>query len=277
MGNGRQQSGGIAGINSLAYQGATPNLVTFNRRPTVQDGFSWPVGMIWIIPINDAYATGEFWTLVSKADGINTWKRLRGTGGGPTPPVSDVMVNKIFLTTPGAGTYTPTTDMIQCYVECQGGGSGAGNPLGAGVAGSAGGYCAKMFTSAEIGASQSYSVGDGGAGGDGVAGSNGGNTTFGSFLTANGGSAAVSVNLAVGGTATGGDINIQGQSSIYSSAIVSTGGSSVFGFGAGVNPNVNTAIKGTGYGSGPNGAVTTPSTQHESGQPGIIIITEYIG
>lgn len=274
MFNGRQGPGGINGSNPLIYTGSTPNMVTFDRRPTVQDGFSWPIGMWWIIPIDDTFTTGEVWTLVSKSENINRWKRLRGSGIGPTPMF---LINKIFLTTTGAGTYTPTDGMVQCYVECQGAGSGSFTTGGSG--GSAGGYCAKLFTDLEIGSSQTYSVGAGGA-----ASTAGDDTTFGSFLTAHGGTTNfLTGDIYVGGTATGGDINIQGgygSSAITQDAplgkMQGQGGSSVYGIGAPfiyTDGVTNNQTSGLGYGSGASGA--TPSGT--SGQPGIIIITEYIG
>jgi len=89
--NGPQKPGGINGINPLQYQGNTPNMVTFNRRPTVQDGISWPIGMWWIIPIDLTFTEGEVWTLVSKSQGINIWKKLENT----VPP--DTKTGLVFL------------------------------------------------------------------------------------------------------------------------------------------------------------------------------------
>lgn len=346
---GRQQSGPINGLNPLQYQGNTPNLVTYNRRPTVQDGFSWPIGMQWVVPKDDNFITGEVWYLVSKAESINTWKRLGGgapsgveslTGntGGPVDPLDGNInivgdgnvvvtgnpatntltisasggsgfiqsINKVYLTTPGSGTYTAPANLIQAYVECIGGGGGGYASYGASsgtTGGSAGGYCAKMFTAAVIGASQSYSVGGGGAGGaatninPGNPGSAGGNTTFGSFMTANGGGAGTGYNtINPGGGATGGDINIQGGTGTagvgisdglgYYATNSGNGGSSMYGQGgagswsnsSGYAPVGNS---GTGYGSGPAGNFGVNESGARiggsNGQPGIIIITEYIG
>ena len=287
----RQISGRPDGSNPLIYTGSVPNMVTMPRRPTVQDGINWPLGYWWIIPKDLTFTTGEVWILVSVANAIATWKKLHG-GGGPTPPTNTLLVNKIFLTTTGAGTYTPTTGMKQCYVECQGAGSGAGYNGSVGVGGSAGGYCAKLFTDTEIGTSQSYVVGAGGAGGigAGTSASNGGNTTFGSFLTANGGSAATvgsSAKVSVGGTATGGDINLQGGygSKAQSSGDFWTGsgGNSFLGMGALGYPAISfdmaDSALGTGYGSAANGIAYSGASGGlwHPGQDGIIIITEYIG
>lgn len=337
--NGNQRPGGINGVSPLIYQGSTPNMVTFNRRPTVQDGFSWPIGMWWIIPVDLTFTTGEVWNLVSKEQGINTWKKLQGhsqsaetltgnTGGAVSPDTSNninivgtgaltvsgnpgshtltiaysgssggiTSILKTYITTPGAGTYTPTAGMAQCYVECVGGGGGGGEESGVtgpryGAAGGGGSYSAKLFTAADIGASKAYVVGAGGA--PGATGATGGTSTFGAFLSSAGGTGGASgsagVAAGIGGTATGGSINIRGGaglnatvsadstyyglsgSSVYGQSVQTTSGN---GLGAGI-----TGVNGE-YGSGGGGAVDVGAPAHAtggSGGDGIIIITEYIG
>lgn len=295
----RQISGKPDGSNPLIYTGSVPNMVTMPRRPTVQDGLNWQLGYWWVIPKDDTFTTGEVWILVSVANAIATWKKLHG-GGGPTPPTNTLLINKIYLTTPGAGTYTPTAGMVQCYVECVGGGGGGFGSGGASSGtsgGSAGGYCAKLFTAVEIGTSKAYSVGAGGAGGahGGNAGSAGGDTTFGGVLTANGGGAGTGYGtINPGGSATGGDINIQGGTGTVGAGfetdlgvfqrISGNGGSSMYGQGgSGVwlgNGSFGAiGNSGSGYGSGPagnfgdNGGVNIGGAD---GQSGIIIITEYL-
>src|SRR5215469_10657523 len=92
------------------------------------------------------------------------------------------------------GTYTPTTGMLFCIVECVGGGGGGGYALGnasntaAGAGGGGAGYIRAVFSAATIGASQAVTIG--GAGSGGVASgptnaTNGGDTTFGALLTGN--------------------------------------------------------------------------------------------
>ena len=213
------------------------------------------------------------------------------------------LINKIYITATGGGTYTPTSGMLQCYVECQAGGGGAsGNSAdceAASPGGSAGGYCAKMFTASDIGASKTYSVGAGGAaggsGGSSVspnAGSAGGDTTFAGVMTASGGGGGTSdFSFSAGGSASGGDINIAGGAgssvlvadlSDASIQVSGSGGSSQLGQGGafqqyganGVNP-VYAGIAGTGYGSGASGPIRASQTGI-AGQNGIIIITEYL-
>lgn len=301
--NSQQLPGGINGGNPLIYQGSTPNLIVMTRQPTPADVQPYAIGYWWIIPITSSFPTGEIWVLVSKAQNIATWKRLHGG----TPPVSSFYINKIFLTTTGSGTYTPTAGMVQCYVECQGGGSGAGGSdslhSGNNYSGSSGGYAAKLFQASDIGSGQLYTVGTGGAGaanGNSAPG-NGGTSTFGSFLTATGGIAGYPVQSSsniypAGGSASGGSINIAGQPGLFSLSIEGgsggytlvqyPGANSLLGLGG--NPPVVSSYSGspygaqgrnaTGYGAGGGGAgFSTPNISGGNGSQGVIIITEYIG
>src|SRR6266404_4495844 len=80
----------------------------------------------------------------------------------------------------GSGTYTPTSGMVYCIIECVGGGGGGGGTgaagattliIGAGGGGS-GGYSRLMASAATIGASKIVTVGA--LGGGGSAGANAG-------------------------------------------------------------------------------------------------------
>lgn len=215
-----------------------------------------------------------------------------GGGGGV------VGVNKIVFTS--SGNYIKPSNLVQLYVECVGGGGGgfgSGGATSGTSGGSAGGYCAKLFAASQIGTSEAYSVGAGGAGGahGGNAGSAGGNTTFGGVLTANGGGAGTGyTTINPGGTASGGDINIQGGTGTVGAGfetdlgvfqrISGNGGSSMYGQGGsgvwlGSGSFGAIGNSGTGYGSGPagnfgdNGGVNIGGA---NGQPGVIILTEYL-
>lgn len=193
-----------------------------------------------------------------------------------------------------SGTYTPTSGMKFCVVEMVGGGgstaglsSTSAGQYAQNSGGGGGGYCKKIFTSLDVGASQSITVGVGGAaaiaGGTGTA---GGNSIFGSFMTANGGSSSgFGIFTGAGGIATGGDINIQGQAGFTSSATTGTpgfpgaGGSSILGYGGIVYAVSSTGNPGQNYGGGASGQYNTPSSASKGGSagaPGICIITEYI-
>lgn len=217
----------------------------------------------------------------------------------PTPPSVPVQINVIVYDTPGPDTYTPTPGMFQCFVECVGGGGGAGKIVAfPGYAqscvggGAGGGYCKKLFDSATIGASQSFNVGEGGVGSTSqlVQGGNGGNTTFGAFLVAGGGTGSNSfvqgqtTSPKPGGIATGGNINIPGQDgpsfSNYDKNNI-LGGSSFYGITPVLSFSFQVSSKsGTGYGAGASGSFSFGNSLNANGANGtggVIIVTEYIG
>lgn len=191
-----------------------------------------------------------------------------------------------------SGTYTPTVNMDYCSVELVGGGGSGGScatstaTMSAGAGGGGGGaYVKKTFSVATVGTSQTVTVGTDGT-----------TTSFGSLLSAVGGTAGVSANpLATwqkvsggtGGVASGGIVNINGGqggdgwSNGVSASCGGMGGSTVLGIGgpgaglagAGFNPS--------GYGAGGGGSASNigldgTATSGGSGGNGIVIITEYI-
>jgi hypothetical protein len=118
-----------------------------------------------------------------------------------------------------SGSFTVPAGVTQIEVEAWGGGAGSyastsGNP--AGGAG-AGGYARKRITGLAPGQVIAVTVGAGGsAGATGTAPTPGTASSFGGFITANGGllnpiaTLAVPLHGGIGGAASGGDINIQG-------------------------------------------------------------------
>lgn len=294
-----QSPGALKGVTPLAYAGTTPNMVFNTRRPTSKDVFNFELGTWWIIPKKKSGAaasdpTREVWILVGNAQQTASWKKLRGGAG----PAEDSSVKVTVLSTPGSGTFTFDPSMDQVQVECQGGGSGGGGNTGTDTvySGSSGGYCKKLFTASVVGSSQNYVVGSGGSGSIGAAQpGNGTITTFGSFLSAGGGTSGFASGgpgnvIPLGGTATGGDINIGGQPGQYFEQGASSnfgspdGMDSALGIGGGFGlyyqvpaPTFFNGGNGSGYGSGggcgyANGANATGG----NGAPGVIIITEYL-
>ena len=148
-----------------------------------------------------------------------------GSGGGPGPGGPHVPT-KIFVFN-NNGIYTPTAGIASVVVECVGGGGGGGaavalNAGGGAGGGGSGGYSRRLLMPAQIGSSQTVTVGAGGAGGvAGVSGAgNGGTTSFGSLVTALGGIASVGFNptgqsfWGLGGNGAGigtGDVVLPGQ------------------------------------------------------------------
>ena len=243
---------------------------------------------------------------------IGTARQILQVNSGATAPAwvdSGVFRSVQIFTTPGANTYTAPAGLVRAVVElvAAGGGSGAVAALSAGNnasggSGAGGGYAMRSLTSAQIGASQTATVGAAGTAGTtgGAAGGTGGTTSFGALLSATGGaggahgtenSSTFLTGGVSGGAGSSGDINSVGESS--EQVIVVLGftrsgkaGGSRFGFGGRgavtiTGPNVVQGVAGTGYGSGASGTVaysggsTTAATAGTAGQPGIIIVYEY--
>jgi len=211
-------------------------------------------------------------------------------------------ITKTVLTTGTAATYTTPTDAFAIEVEVLGAGGGGGGVDGQGSgksgcpdAGGAGGY--SQMTIMNPASSYTYTIGAGGAGGasGANAGSTGGTTSFtdgasvtlsgsggggGAGRTASGGG---TINDgALGGVASGGDLNIQGQCSTEG---VTTGGAraslSIGGntkYGAGARAANGAAESPTGFGSGggaPSVSGVNTNYAGTAGQDGIIVVTEY--
>lgn len=229
------------------------------------------------------------------------------------PLAGNLSINtQVFTYTGSTQTYTPTTGMQYCIVECLGGGGGGGGSAaqgatqaGAAGGGGGGGYCKKTFSSATIGASQQVVIGAGGSGASAGnnSGSSGGNTTFGvaPLLQANGGGGGGGVGASGGGVgayggvggSSGGDVNggstngVTGFAAYIASLSVaiisgSGGGNSIYGSGGGSNfsngPGQSNGNNAAGYGAGGSGAICQNGSASGggNGSNGIVIITEYI-
>jgi hypothetical protein len=237
-----------------------------------------------------------------------TWAVISGEGT-LTPP-------QISLITSGSGAYTTPAGAIGLFVRLWGAGGGGGgtntatSSSGGGGGGGGGAYCEKYIANPTAAQVFNYVVGAAGAGGGSAgAGSNGGASTFVDTLVSHiinmsagggfGGSAggvspsvAVITNSVVGGTATGGDINLNGgnggfgasmndsYNSTYS-AYSGYGGNS--GFGGGGAPaatSVGNGNAGYGIGGGGSGGVCIQNSGATSGSQGYIgqiEITAYFG
>lgn len=204
-----------------------------------------------------------------------------------------------------SGTYITPSGVVYIDVYGVAGGGGAGGARGGGSScavsggGGGGGYFFKRIVSPL--ASYAYAIGSGGAGGSDIAnGSNGTATTFGtSFLIANGGLGSIgcingTLNYSPGGsggTATGGDINIQGNAGTSGHAtyvlasntagVAGNGGSSYLG-GSVVGPGIGLSTfangnNGLNYGGGGSGCVTSNSSTVTGGfgAGAILIVREY--
>lgn len=251
--------------------------------------------------------------------GATNWERLAaGTSGqvlqtngaGAAPSWATASSGGTLLRAPQiltSGTsYTTPAGCVSIYVEAVGGGgggggadrsSGTGNYFSAGGAGGgSGAYCAKYFT-VSASTAYTYAIGAGGNGGTATlgAGTNGGNTTFtvgATTITAGGGSfgegggGSDGPEGGAGGTATNGDININGTGGVGGHDITGTsgdsffissgtGGNSFFGGGA---PGVfrKNGIAGTSGGGGSGGNTNATTGQAGgAGGAGLIRIWEF--
>lgn len=304
----RQQAGHINGNDPLIYTGTVSNMVIRSRKPTPKDGLDWPIGYWWLIPtpntnFSAASPSNEVWVLVGKKNNISKWIKLLGS----RQPSGNI-INKIYVRTPGPGTYRPTPGMLQCTVELIGGGGSSTAQISDGahavsIPGGGGAYCVKNFTAAQIGTSVNYVVGAGGIGnnsGGAQEGVDGTNSTFGTWLTAGAGKGGTNVIPVIpgnnqggaGGIATGGDLNVNGlnalfvynyfpNSSSYKFYVMGFSGGSFYGSDGSTQFSTTSAAGLNGYNGSGGGAILVQSAtdvaRASNGGDGLLIITEIMG
>lgn len=241
-------------------------------------------------------------------DGTNFQLANSGASGGGGSSSVGRMLAIHYLTGGTGATFTKNVLANTLQVECIGGGGGGGGTsgtvanAGCGGGGGAGAYVRSLITAPA--ASYTYTVGAGGAGGvAGAVGSAGTATTFsdGFFVTlsAGGGDAGGAgggsttdyiVGSGSGGGASGGDLNITGNSGtegmlVNGFANGGEGGASYLGgspHGAtvvsttsnGTSAGANSGAGGSG-GAGAGNGVTSAQCDGGAGGSGLIIVTEY--
>ena len=235
--------------------------------------------------------------IVASDDGQVVAEKAQGQINALTPPMYTINITSQTFTS--NGTYTPTTGMVYCTIECWGaGGGGGGSTFGSGTCstgggGGAGGYSKKTVAAATIGASQTVTIGALGTGGG--AGNNNGNagtdTSVGTICIAKGGSggfgaaASNSGSGGAGGTAGTGDIAAPGENGTggtaasISSVAVRGGYGGNTDLGSGGAAGVATSgFAGTGHGTGGGGAssISSASAAGGNGTAGYVAITEYV-
>lgn len=201
------------------------------------------------------------------------------------------------------GTYTPTTGMDYCIIECLGGGGAGGGAqattaaqFSAGTGGGGGEYSRGTFSAATIGASQSVTIGAAGAGSSGATGGNGGNTSVGALISSNGGSGGLVMPASTGGQAgggvggtggSGGQVRTPGNDGGWSFYLTTSGvvigapgANSQYGSGGpGGFTGADVGHNATGFGAGGGGAgngLSQSARAGGNGSAGIVIITEFI-
>lgn len=203
----------------------------------------------------------------------------------------------------GSGTYTPHAKMVYCVIEAVGGGGGGGGTAtgaaGVGVGGGgggSGGYSRKVALAADIGASQTVTIGAAGAAGTAGnnAGGNGGDTSVGSLCIGKGGTGGSGCDGSApsaggaGGIAGTGDITFVGNPGGRSESVSSSQGRGISGYGAnslmgGGAEGKNTATTqaggaAAGFGGGGSGGATFNAggtAAGGAGAAGYVIITEF--
>lgn len=255
-------------------------------------GTAFPSGTAAILKSS---ATG--WTL--KGDGTVNVDVSQPIGG--KPPVVNV------YTSTGANTWTKPTGLSFIVVEVIGAGGAGGGSIATGVGenaggggGGAGGYARKTFTAANLSGASSFTatVGAGGTGVSGAAGNSGALSSFsGTGITTvqgNGGTGGnVGTNTTtsalttpvVGGTASGGNFNVQGGAGGGGGVIggirlpTGNGGNSALG-GGGIAGNNAVGGAGGQYGAGGGGSTRAASSAAQAGGAGangVVIVTEFYG
>jgi hypothetical protein len=227
-----------------------------------------------------------------------------GNGGG-----GDIIGNGVIgvpsktIVFNSSGTYAPSAGISSVMVECVGGGGAGGGVIVNGIGGAGGGgsgaYSRKVLLPSQIGASQTVTIGAGGVGVAGAAGGNGGTTSFGTLVTAGGGSGAQADNNQSGGIGGDGGAPGVGDIAFWGNAggagqfpfdgtnffaICGAGAGSVYGvWGSQIylstnNSGSNGADALANTGSGGDGALGVRPTQAYAGGAGgsgYCIVTEY--
>lgn len=207
---------------------------------------------------------------VTNASGVAESNKTIGTG---------------HITISGTTGWSKPTGLKYITVEVQGAGGGGGGHSGDNhsAGGASGGYARKVISASSLSSTEYYLVGADGAGGSGAnPGSPGRASSFGTIVKCFGGQGGVNGDgSSSGGTATGGDVNINGNSggdgngNASSDQMGGPGADSILGIG-GKGFQDSGGGPATGYGAGGGGAgATSGSGNGGAGSQGIVIVTEY--
>lgn len=243
------------------------------------------------------------WAQIALSTGVSGQLPKANGGTGQDLSSSQIITQIVKQTFTASGTYTPTSGMKYCIIKAVGGGGGGGGSAnssgsGAGAGGGSGGYSEHLATAADIGASQTVTIGTAGAGGatGNNSGGNGGDTSVGIICVAKGGGGGggnagnTGATAGTGGTAgTGNIINAPGSPgkcggggtiATYSAGGAEGGHSILGGNAAGVIGQNNGAAATANTGGGGSGGFSTSSggtAAGGAGGTGYVVIIEFIG
>lgn len=239
---------------------------------------------------NGFLATSTMFTGKTFTTGTTTF-----TGNVSITNASSTFASSTVKVFTGSGVWAKSTTTLKYIVvqACGGGGGGGGTANANDDAGSGGGGAGcvtKTIPAFALSHSAIVTIGGAGAAGTTGVGTAGGDTTFGSFLTASGGSPGTTAGDTstfggAGGAASGGEVNIPGQRGRASSrgdaagdARGGDGGNSLLGYG-GYGATLEIAAgAGVGYGGGGGGGARSGGATERApgaGTAGIVIVTEY--
>jgi hypothetical protein len=242
--------------------------------------------------IEDASVFGR--SLLSAADAAAARTALEISAGSGLADVK-------YITT--SSTWTKPAGLRAIFIVALGAGGGGGyakpdsSQAAVGGGGGAGERREGFFDANDLSATETITIGALGVGGvasSATAATAGGDTSFGSHITAKGGKAAgfsssttllgASVNGgAVSDAGSGGDVSARGGAGgyglVFSASICRSGGGadSAYGAGGGSTFNDNSGNTAIGYGAGGGGAAAVNSANRNGGNgaPGIVIVFEY--
>lgn len=264
---------------------------------------TWPNGNITCDSVTADEFIGDLTGNVT-GDLAGTADNASALGGVDADQIFHQIKTTVFTS---SGTWTKDSKCLYVKVQAQsaGGGSGGCNATGSGevsisVGGSGGGYGEETFIESDLSATETITIGSAGAAGAAGVNQSGGTadtSSFGTHIVCVGGtgggygfegsdSHTKGPESPYGGTATGGTINVQGRLAGLAIRIApgdalasSNGGDSFLGTG-GFGQLVGTGESGSGNGGGGGGSGRSASSSASvgvAGQPGVIIITEYLG
>lgn len=294
-----------AGAVTLAGALTTTGAYTVNQTYTANTAITMPTsGTVISTASNNGVSLG----MLAQIGAHTLIGNTTGSTANPNTVATSNFIQSINVQAFGAsGTYTPTPGMVFCIAKVQAAGGGSGGTNGGGntvgIAGAgAGSYAEVLLTAAQIGTSQTVTLGAPGTAGT-TAPTSGGNaavTTLGTLISCPGGNGSAGSgtsgsNLSLQG-ATGGAAPTVSTGTILKSHAGANGGTSAsfgssttVGFsGAGGNSESGigglsyaaqnvAGSTGTGFGQGAGGGYTTSSAEAGAvGGAAIVQIIEYI-